>query len=115
MPKTTKIAANETEIYERQAEICKAFASPVRIHLLHLLGQTELGAQELQQRLGISKTNLSQHLKVLRNSGVVSTRKDGKQIICSMAMPEVKAACESVREVLRLQIENAGKLARRVK
>jgi DNA-binding transcriptional ArsR family regulator len=73
------------------------------------------GAQELEERLGISKKNLSQHLNVMRNSEVVPTRKDSKQIICSVAMPEVKAACDSVREVLRPQIENAGKLARKVK
>lgn len=115
MLKSMKTATNEAEIYERQAKLCKAFTSPIRIHLLHLLGEGELGSQELQERLGITKTNLSQHLNVLRNSGVVVTRKDGKQVLCCMAMPEVKAACESVREVLQRQIENAGKLAKKVK
>jgi DNA-binding transcriptional ArsR family regulator len=114
MTKPKRSGPADERIYELQAKICKAFASPVRIHLLHLLGEGELGSQELQERLGITKTNLSQHLSVLRSAGVVAARRDGKQIFCSMALPEVKAACESVQAVLRLQIENAGKLAKKV-
>ena len=94
----------EIEIFERQARICKAFAHPGRLQILDLLGQGELGVAELQQALGISKTSISQHMTVLKSVGVVSTRREGKQVYCSLAMPEVKQACQLIHRVLQAQI-----------
>ena len=101
--KATKKTATNTnsEIFERQALICKAFAHPGRLQILDLLSQDERGVSELQEALGISKTNVSQHLAVLKSAGVVTTRRKGKQIYCSLAMPEVKQACQMIRKVLQ--------------
>jgi ArsR family transcriptional regulator len=97
-------------IYQRQSQICKAFANPVRIQILEMLGQRERYVSELLEELGISKPNLSQHLAILRNSGVVTTSRVGKQLSCTLAMPEVKNACELIRNVLRKQIDEGRKL-----
>src|SRR6266542_6395499 len=102
---TTKAAIRrDTEIYERQARICKAFAHPGRLQILDLLGQGERGISELQETLRISKTGMSQHLAILKSAGVVATRRNGKQIYCSLAIPEVKQACQLIRKVLHAQI-----------
>ncbi len=98
------------EIFERQARICKAFAHPGRLQILDLLGQGERGSSELQEALGISKTSLSQHLSVLRSAGVLTTRREGKQIYCSLAMPEVKQACQLIRKVLEAHIADSHRL-----
>jgi ArsR family transcriptional regulator len=105
MPSPTVAIAVEKEIFERQARICKAFAHPGRLQILDLLGQGELGVSELQGVLGISKTSISQHLSILKSAGVVTTRREGKQIYCSLALPEVKEACQLIRRVLQSQIE----------
>lgn len=100
----------ETEIFERQAHICKAFAHPGRLQILDLLGQGERGVSELQKALGISKTRISQHLSILKSAGVLATRRQGKQIYCCLAMPEVKEACQLVRKVLEAQIAASHRL-----
>ena len=107
--KRTRIK-RDTEIYERQAQICKAFAHPGRLQILDLLGQGERGVSELQESLGISKTSMSQHLSILKSAGVMSTRREGKQIYCSLAMPEVKQACRLIRKVLQAQIAVSHRL-----
>ena len=104
MATTKALIKRDTEIYERQARICKAFAHPGRLQILDLLGERERRVSELQEALGVSKTSLSQHLSVLKSAGVLSTRREGKQIYCSLAMPEVKQACQLIRRVLRAQI-----------
>jgi ArsR family transcriptional regulator len=91
----------EAEVFERQAIICKAFANPTRLHLLDLLGKGERSLADVQQVLGISKANLSQHLAVLKAAGVVTTHRDGKHVYAMLAIPEVKQACHLIREVLR--------------
>ncbi len=88
-------------LYERQAQVCKAFANPTRIHILDLLGKKERSASELQDTLRISKSNLSQHLAILRTVGAVVSRRKGKQVYCSLAFPEIKQTCGLIREVLR--------------
>ena len=100
----------DIEIFERQARICKAFAHPGRLQILDLLGQGERGISELQEALGISKTSMSQHLAILKSVGVLTTRREGKQIYCSLAMPEVKQACQLIRKVLQAQISASHRL-----
>jgi len=111
-PKAKGNSASKTDrlIYQRQSQICKAFANPVRIQILEMLGQRPWYVSELLEELGISKPNLSQHLAVLRNSGVVSTSRVGKQMSCTLALPEVKTACELIRNVLRKKLDEGRKL-----
>jgi ArsR family transcriptional regulator len=99
----------DEEVYDMQVRICKAFASVPRLRMLDMLGTSERSCSEIQNELGISAANLSQHLAILRSAGVVATRRDGKQIWCSLAIPEVKCACEQVRSILRAQIRKAGR------
>lgn len=115
MPKagSRKLSNANTLLYERQAAICKAFAHPIRIHLLDLLGKSEHSCGALQKELGISKANLSQHISQLKRAGILSTRRNGKQIFCSVAMPEVKEACKMIRNVLRCQIRDAQRMLAR--
>lgn len=102
----------ELEIFERQAVICKAFAHPTRIHLLDLLGKGERGVGTLQDELGVTKANISQHLAILKSAGVVVTRRNGKQVYASLAIPEVKQACQLIHKVLRSQIRKQHRLSR---
>ena len=103
-------SALDLRIYERQASICKAFAHPTRLHLLDLLGRGEWACADLQKQLRISKTNLSQHIAVLKSAGVVLTRREGKHVFCFLAMPEVKQACRMIHDVLRCQIQSSRRL-----
>ncbi len=95
----------DREVYVLQSRICKAFANPIRLEMLDALAEGDCFASELQERLGISNPNLSQHLAVLRSAGVIRTHREGKQLLCSLAMPQVKSACQIIRDVLRAQIK----------
>jgi len=110
MKKGSKQSDVENEILERQVLICKAFANPTRLHILDLLGKRDWSAAEIQKELGISKANLSQHAMVLRSAGVVVRRRQGKNVYFSLAMPEVKKACQLIQHVLRAQIRNGQRL-----
>jgi len=89
--------------YLRQAVICKAFAHPTRLQLLDALIRGERGVSSLQKVLRVTKTNLSQHLALLKSAGLVVCRRDGRQVHCSLAMPQVKRVTATVRDILRLQ------------
>jgi len=110
MPRAAKVEV-DSQVYEMQVRICKAFANATRLQMLDLLANRELTVSELQAALRIPTPNVSQHLAILKAAGVVGTRREGKQIYCSLTLPEVKRACGLIREVLRAQIRNGRKLA----
>jgi DNA-binding transcriptional ArsR family regulator len=107
-----KAAKTETDdqVFEMQVRICKAFANATRLRMLDLLAKHEHTVSDLQAALGVSAPNVSQHLAILKAAGVVSTRRDGKQIYCLLTLPEVKQACQLIRDVLRAQLRNDRKL-----
>jgi ArsR family transcriptional regulator len=109
MPKQARNVVDD-KIYEMQVRICKAFANSSRLRMLDLLAKGERTVSGLQGELGITAANVSQHLAVLKAAGVVTARRDGKQIYCSLTIPEVKQACQLIRNVLRAQVRNEQKL-----
>ncbi len=102
----------DLEVFEKQAVICRAFAHPKRLQLLDLLGRGEERVSALQKALGISKANFSQHLAVLKAAGVVTARRNGRNVYCALTLPEVRQACHLIREVLRSQIRRQRKIVR---
>lgn len=103
------------ELYERQAEICAALANPLRLMILDLLAEEELTATDLLRTLKIPKSNLSQHLKVLKTAGILKVRNEGLYQHLSLGIPEVKQACALVRKVLASQMGQQVELAMAMK
>jgi ArsR family transcriptional regulator, virulence genes transcriptional regulator len=93
-------AAKAKSIYDLQAEICAALASPIRLQILELVSEHERTSSELLEELQIPKANLSQHLAVLKDAGILHSRKDGLFQYVSLAVPKIKDACSLVRSVL---------------
>ncbi len=63
----------------------KVLAEPTRLQVMRLLLRGKLHAGEIQQRLGVEQTLLSHHLRVLREAGLVESRRDGKAVLYQVA------------------------------
>ncbi|BAO28784.1 ArsR/SmtB family transcription factor [Sulfuritalea hydrogenivorans] len=90
------------------AEVAKALAHPVRLELLEALSQGERGVEALAQACAQSIANTSHHLKILRLSGLAVSRKEGLQVIYSLAddaIPGVIAAIRGVAERQSAEVE----------
>jgi ArsR family transcriptional regulator len=74
--------------------LLKALANPDRLLLLCQLAQGEQPVGALEAALDIRQPTLSQQLAVLRQEGLVATRRDGKQIFYSVASPEALAVLQ---------------------
>lgn len=105
-----KPGAVDQQLLEMQVRICKAFANAIRLRMLDLLGEGEWAAADLQRELGVTRPNLSQHLAILKAAGVVATRREGKQIYCSLAIAEVGKMCHLVRNVLKTLLKRGQSL-----
>ena len=65
-------------VYQQQARIFKAFCDPNRLEILELLRSGELCACKLQDQLQLTQSGLSYHMKILCESGMVTSRQEGK-------------------------------------
>lgn len=85
----------ELEILRRSADsacrLMKALSNPDRLLLLCQLTQGEKRVGELEELVGISQPTLSQQLGVLREEGLVNTRREGKNIYYQIASPQALA------------------------
>ncbi len=98
-------------IYNLQSEISKTLANPIRLAILHSLRDGEKNVNDLTVTLGISQSNLSQHLALMRQKGILKTRKQGTSIFYSVTNPKINQACDIVREVLLDQLNQRRELA----
>jgi DNA-binding transcriptional ArsR family regulator len=65
----------------RQAALAvKAIAHPLRLKILCILGDQEVSVQDIVEQVGTSQSNISQHLSILRDKGVLATRKDANRV-----------------------------------
>ena len=99
-------------VYDLHASICKAFANPSRLRIVETLGDSECTVSQLVEVLGISKSNVSQHLGIMREKGVVDYRREGGYVFYRLSNPKILQACQLMRDVLLEQFERAGELSR---
>lgn len=98
------------EIYELQADVCKIFSNAKRLEIINILKDGETSANELIERTGLSKANLSQHMAILKTRGVILTRREGVNLYYRIANPKIIQACNLMREVLAEQIQEKGRI-----
>ena len=103
------------KLYEMHAQVCQVFTSPKRLEILDVLRTGACPVGKLARKLRISQANLSQHLLVLREKGVVHTRRDGTTIYYSLANPRIIKAFDIIRRMLLEKLTRTGKLARDMK
>ena len=102
----------EQQLYELHASICQTLANPKRLEIIDRLRNRELSVTELAGVLEISQANLSQHLSLMRQRGIVTTRRDGLNVFYKLSNPKIIQACDLMRQVLVEHLEAAAELAR---
>jgi ArsR family transcriptional regulator len=95
----------QRELYQLHASVCKGLADPKRLLILNALRDGELSVSEICQAVGFAQANVSQHLAVLRDRGLVVTRREGQFIFYAVASPKIIVALDLLREVMTGQPE----------
>ncbi len=98
------------EIAELHAHLCSALADPTRLILLYALAEQPCNVTELTQKLELSQPTVSRQLKVLRESGLVRTTRQGILIQYELTDHRVIDALDLLRGVLRDRIQSRADL-----
>ncbi len=84
--------------------MCKGLADPKRLLIIDSLRDGELSVSEICSQLDLPQANVSQHLAILRDKGLVRTRRDGQYVYYSLTSEKIIEAMDLLREVMNEQI-----------
>ena len=76
---TPQLLTREEDI-ERASRSLKAMSHPLRLKILCTLGDQEVSVQGIVENVGTSQSNISQHLAILRDKGILASRKDANRV-----------------------------------
>ncbi len=106
---TSKQAARK--VFELQCQICKSMAHPVRLEIVDLLNRRDMTASALLEELETSKANLSKHMAILIQAGIVDATRDGREVSYRLGYPEIHEACMIMRSILYRRLKQGERLA----
>ncbi len=88
-----------TEQIELAARAMKAMSHPLRLRILCVLGDQETSVQDIVDAVGTSQSNISQHLAILREKGILRARKDANRVFYSVSDQRTLKLIVMMREV----------------
>ena len=80
MIETSDELITQDEDIERASRSLKAMSHPLRLKILCTLGDQEVSVQDIVEHVGTSQSNISQHLAILRDKGILASRKDANRV-----------------------------------
>lgn len=87
------------EDIERASRSLKAMSHPLRLKILCTLGDQEISVQDIVEHVGTSQSNISQHLAILRDKGILFSRKDANRVYYKVGDARTLALIDMMREV----------------
>ena len=97
-------------LFERQAEIAKAVAHPLRVAVIDFLKDGEKCVCDIAEHIGSERSNVSRHLAVMVHAGVLSCRKDGLKVFYSLRTPCIADCLSCITAVVKCQAKDNQKL-----
>ena len=97
-------------VYEGQATVLKAMGQPTRLQILDLLKEGERCVCEIFPAIHQEQANVSKHLSILKQAGILDSRKDGLRIIYRIKNREVLDLLKIVSQMLKDQMQEQRKL-----
>jgi len=88
------------EQIERMAHALRAISHPLRLKILCVLGEQESSVQDIVEAVGTSQSNISQHLAILREKGILATRRNANRVYYSVRDQRTLQLLATMREVL---------------
>lgn len=79
--------------YRRNAHIYRLMANPIRLEILNYLAVRQLSVEQITNLLHLRKANVSQHLSILRQAGLVTAERLGQSVIYAIVDPRIVTPC----------------------
>ncbi|MBI3562922.1 MAG: winged helix-turn-helix transcriptional regulator [Gammaproteobacteria bacterium] len=95
----TDLLMTRDEDIDRASRSLKAMSHPLRLKILCTLGESEISVQDIVEQVGTSQSNISQHLAILRDKGILASRKDANRVYYKVGDQRTLRLISMMREV----------------
>jgi ArsR family transcriptional regulator len=89
---------------KEQAQIHQVLSNPTRLLILRSLVENEMSVGELAEKIGATMQNTSQHLRLMKDKGILEARRDGQTIFYQIAISEMGESCRQM--IIGFEIQN---------
>ena len=89
----------KAEDIEKASRSLKAMSHPLRLKILCVLGDNEISVQDIVEYVGTSQSNISQHLAILRDKGILKSRKDANRVFYKISDERTLRLIEMMQHV----------------
>ena len=97
-------------LFQKQAEVAKAIAHPLRIAILDFLKDGQQCVCDIAEHIGSERSNVSRHLSVMVGAGVLDCHKEGLKVIYRLKTPCILKFFSCITTVLKQQVKDSEKL-----
>lgn len=98
------MASVREELDRLHASVCKGLADPKRLLIINSLRDGPMSVGEICDDLALPQSNVSQHLAILRDKGLVASQRDGQFVYYSLTSSKIIEAMDLLREVMAEQL-----------
>jgi DNA-binding transcriptional ArsR family regulator len=102
-PRAT-LPGEDREGFELEADLIRVLANSKRLMMVDLLGRGAKTVTEIADRLCMSLPNASQHLRVMKDRGIVRAHRDGREVRYALVSPVISESCQLVRRALLSEV-----------
>lgn len=95
------------EFAEKQAEIFGIFSNAKRVLIFWQLDGTEISVNDIAERIDSSIQNTSQHLRLMKSRGILTSRREGQTILYRIADSELGRYCQLIHQAYMMRIIKA--------
>src|SRR6185312_5777265 len=100
----------EDMVFKIKADFLKGLAHPLRLQIIEYLKDKESSVGKLVEALGVEQSNLSRHLAVLREVGILQARQEKTTVYYSINDPGIFKVLRSISEMLMKKLRRSEKL-----
>ena len=99
----------QQELYQLHASVCKGLADPKRLLIINELRNGEMSVGDICVALNLRQANVSQHLAILRDKGLVATRREGQRVFYALTSDKIIQAVDLLRDVMAEQMSTSSR------
>ncbi|MBX4926620.1 ArsR/SmtB family transcription factor [Rhizobium binae] len=97
--RSSSTPSHETNTFDIEATFLSAMGNAKRLHILHLLTAGEVSVTDLADKVGLSQSSTSQHLAILREHGLVQTRRAAQTIYYSLQSGMARTMLDTLADI----------------
>lgn len=97
-------------LFDRQAEVVRAVAHPLRIAVLDFLKDGPRCVCDIAEHIGSERSNVSRHLSVMAGAGVIESHKEGLKVFYKLKTPCILKFFSCITDCLKQQVKDSDKL-----